>query len=148
VLTLQARQRVIEMTEQNATEISMDASNLYREEVVSDRKMGTIRVMTPIKADGSDDEARAVVYVGQAQIMTPMGALPLAFEIEAASLQDAVEKFGAEAKQAIDNTMDELKELRRQAASSIVLPEAGGGMPGAGGLPGGGLPGGGKIQFP
>jgi len=34
--------------------------------------------------------------------------------------------------------MDEIKELRRQAASQIVIPEAGGGMPG----------GGGKIQFP
>lgn len=130
------------MTEQNATEISMDSANLYREELVSDRKMGTLRILRPIKTDGTEDASRDVVYVGQAQIMTPMGALPLAFEIEAASLQEAIGKFGDEAKKAIDNTMEELKELRRQAASSIVIPEAGGGLPGAGGLPGGG-----KIQF-
>ena len=41
--------------------------------------------------------------------------------------------------------MEELKELHREAASSIVLPEAGGGgLGGMGGIPGGG----GKIQLP
>jgi hypothetical protein len=40
----------------------------------------------------------------------------------------------------------ELQELRRQAASSIVIPQ--GGLPPAGGLGGGGLGGGGKIQLP
>jgi hypothetical protein len=39
--------------------------------------------------------------------------------------------------------MKDLQELRRQQASSIVVPQ--GGM---GGLPGGGMPGGGKIQIP
>lgn len=136
------------MSEQDTIEIKMDAAQLYREETVSDRKMGTLRILQPINTDGTNDASRAVVYVGQAQIMTPMGALPLAFEIEAATLAEAIEKFGGEAKKAIDNTMDELKELRRQAASSIVLPGAGGGVPGAGGMPGaGGLPGGGKIQI-
>jgi hypothetical protein len=42
--------------------------------------------------------------------------------------------------------MKDLQELRRQAASSIVVPQ--GGMGGLGGLPGGGMPGGGKIQIP
>ena len=136
------------MSEQDTIDIKMDSTQLYREETVSDRKMGTLRILQPINTDGTDDASRAVVYVGQAQIMTPMGALPLAFEIEAATLAEAIEKFGGEAKKAIDNTMEELKELRRQAASSIVLPGAGGGVPGAGGMPGaGGLPGGGKIQF-
>ena len=119
--------------------ISMDPDHLYKEEMYTDRKMGTIRILTPVKSDGSTDSAREVVYVGQAQLMTPMGALPLAFEIEATSLADAVSNYPAEAKKAVDNTMNELQELRRQQASSIVIPEAGGG-----GLP----PGGGKIQFP
>ena len=119
--------------------ISMDPDNLYKEEMFTDRKMGTIRILTPVNSDGSVDGARAVVYIGQAQLMTPMGALPLAFEIEAASLADAISHYPAEAKKAVDNTMNELQELRRQQASSIVIPEAGGG-----GLP----PGGGKIQFP
>ncbi len=127
---------------ETTNEISMDASSLYREEMYTDRKMGTIRILTPVKDDGSQDDARDVIYVGQAQLMTPMGALPLAFEIEAGSLADAVQKFPQEAKQAVEKTMEELKELRRQQASSIVIPEAGGG----GGMPGAG--GGGKIQMP
>jgi hypothetical protein len=115
---------------------------MYREEVYTDRKMGTVRVMTPVKTDGSDDESRNVLYVGQAQLMTPMGALPLAFEIEAASLSEAIEKYPENAQLALDKTMEELKELRRQQASSIVMP-GDPGMP-----PGGGVPGGGGIQMP
>ena len=134
------------MSEQNkASEIKMDSNDLYREEIFTDRKMGTIRVMTPISDDGATDISRPVLYLGQTQIMTPMGTLPIAFEIDAQSLSEAVSKFGDGAKQAIDHTMDELKELRRQAASQIVIPEAGGG----GGFSGpGGMPGGGNIQFP
>lgn len=128
---------------QNAPEIAMNADDLYREESYTDRKVGTIRVLTPVKRDGSADPERGVVYLGQAQLYTPMGALPLSFEIPAASLEEAVEKFPAEAKQAVEETLKELQELRREAASQIVIPE-----PGAGGLGGGGMPGGGKIQLP
>jgi len=74
----------------------------------------------------------------------------LNFEIPAQSLQEAVRKFGPATKRAIDQAMQELKELRRQASSSIVIPQAGAAAigPGPGGLPGGGLPGGGKIKLP
>jgi len=124
-------------------EIKMDAGALYREESYTDRRMGTIRVMTPVSDDGATDISRQVLYLGQTQIMTPMGSLPIAFEIDANSLAEAVEKFGEGAKLAIEQTMDELKELRRQAASQIVIPEAGGGPGFSGGMPGGG-----KIQMP
>lgn len=126
-----------------ANEIKMDSNDLYREEVYTDRKTGTVRVMTPVTDDGATDISRPVLYMGQTQIMTPMGTLPIAFEIEAQSLSEAVSKFGDGASQAIEHTMEELKELRRQAASQIVIPESGSGYSGPGGLPGGG-----KIQFP
>ena len=122
-------------------DIKMDSATLYREEVFTDRKMGTVRVMTPVTDDGATDIERPVIYTGQTQIMTPMGTLPIAFEIDANSLSEAIAKFGEGAKQAIEQTMEEIKELRRQAASQIVIPEAGGG-----GF-GGGVPGGGKIQL-
>ncbi len=109
---------------------SMDASDLYREDTFTDRKVGTIRRLTPVTADGSDDAARPVLYVGQAQVMTPMGALPLSFELEAASLDVAVAKFGAAAESAVQQTMRELQEMRREQASSLVIPDAGGaGLP-------------------
>ena len=128
----------------NAPEPKMDSQDLYREDVYSDRRVGTIRVMTPVKADGSPDPARATSFVGQAQIMTPAGALPLSFEIEAKTLAEACEGFAAGAKVAFEETMQELQEMRRQQASSIVIPEAGA----ASALTGQGGPPRGKIQFP
>lgn len=110
------------MSQSNAPEISMDANSLYREDMFTDQKVGTIRRMTPVKADGSDDDSRSTVYVGQAQMMTPAGALPLTFEIDAANLEEAVSKFGDGANQALEDTMKELEEMRRQQASQIVVP--------------------------
>ncbi len=104
---------------------TMDAQDLYREDVYTDRKVGTIRVMTPVLPDGSADPARKVDYVGQAQIMTPAGVLPLSFDIEAGSLDEACRRFSDAARVAFDETMKELQEMRRQQASSIVIPEAG-----------------------
>ena len=122
---------------------TMDPKSLYREEIITDRKVGTIRMLTPLKNDGSTDTSRAVIYIGEAQLMTSVGTLPINFELEAQSLNEAVAKFAGAAKEAVDRTMKDLQELRRQAASSIVVPQ--GGM---GGLPGGGIPPGGKIQIP
>jgi len=78
-----------------AGELRMDTSSLYREEVLTDRRVGSIRVLTPLKPDGSTDTTRAVAYVGEAQLLTPAGVLPLVFEIDATSLPDAIEKFAA-----------------------------------------------------
>jgi hypothetical protein len=130
----------------------MDASDLYREEIVTDRRVGTIRVMTPITDHGATDPGRPVLYLGEAQIMTTVGALPLAFEIPGASLAQAVAGYGEAARDAMDKAMRELQDMRRQAASSIVVPGAGGagamGGLGGGGFGGGGFGGGGKIKLP
>ena len=120
-------------------DIKVDSKALYLEEVFTDRRIGTIRRLTPVKGDGERDEARAVLYIGETQVMTPAGALPIGFEIGAGSLEEAADKFGGLAKEAIERTVKELQELRRQAASSIVVPQGPG--PGMGGP-------GGKIQMP
>jgi hypothetical protein len=124
-------------------EITMDATTLYREEIYTDRRVGTIRAMVPVTAMGATDGARPVVYTGEAQIMTQMGPLPISFEIEAKTLAEAIEGYAPAAKVAIERTVRELQDLRRQAASSLVLPGQGGA-----GFPPGGLGGGGKIQMP
>ena len=109
---------------------TMDAAQLYREDVFTDRKVGTIRRLTPVAKDGSADTARPVLFVGQAQIMTPMGAVPISFELDSTTLDGAVEKFGPAAEQAVQQTMRELQEMRREQASSLVIPDAaGGGLP-------------------
>lgn len=134
------------MAQRTETEAKMDSKSLYREEIITDRKVGTLRMMTPLKSDGTNDASRPVLYMGEAQIMTGAGPLPISFEIEAKTLSEAVDKFGGSAKEAIEKTVRDLQEMRRQAASSIVVPQGGMGSlgPGPGGLGGGG----GKIQLP
>ena len=105
---------------------TMDSTQIYREDTFTDHKVGTIRRLTPVAADGMEDSARPVIYVGQAQVMTPMGAVPISFELDAATLNAAIEKFGAAAEQAVHQTMRELQEMRREQASSLVIPDAGG----------------------
>lgn len=128
------------MSQPDASDFAMEADDLYREEMFTDRRVGTVRRLTPIRPDGNDDPTRPALYLGQAQMMTPLGTLPLTFEIPAATLAEAVRGFGASAQHAAAQTIEELKELRREAASSIVIPGAD-----QGGF--GGRSGGGKIQF-
>lgn len=132
--------------EDKTSDPKMDPAALYREEIFTDRKVGTIRTLTPVKADGSNDASRPMIYVGEAQLLTSMGAVPITFEIAAGSLEEAVKKFAEHAKEAVERTVKDIQELRRQAASSIVVPQ--GGMGGIGSMGPGGLPGGGKIQMP
>ena len=125
-------------SEEQGAEAKMDVNNLYREEIVTDRRVGTLRMMTPIKGDGSLDEKREVIFMGEAQIMTQAGPMPINFEIEAKSLTEAVAQFAEAAQQGVEKTVRELQELRRQQSYSIVVP-------GSSGM-GGGL--GSKLQLP
>ena len=124
-------------------EVQLDLKALYREDVFTDRRAGSIRRLTPVSADGSVDPARPVLFSGQTQLLTPAGVLPLGFEIDAGTLQEALKKFPDGVKVALEQAIDEARELRREAASRIVVPEVGGGVPGAGPASGGG-----KIKFP
>ncbi len=128
----------------NAVELNMDPTSLFREETYTDRRVGMIRVLTPVKADGSTDSSRQVLYLGEAQLLTPAGALPLTFEIEAGSLGEAAERFAEGAKLAVERAVRELQELRREAASSLIIPDrVPPGLTGPGGPRGGG-----RIQLP
>ena len=125
----------------------MDSAALYREEVFTDRKVGTLRRLTPVKSDGTADASRPTVYVGEAQLLTSAGGLPLSFEIEAKSLDEAAANYGPAVKEAFESAMAELQELRRRASSSLIIPEAGAASAlGAGGVPGGLA--GGKLKLP
>ena len=137
------------MADSTAPELRMDPDSLYREDTYTDRRIGTIRILTPVKSDGATDLSRQVLYVGETQLLTTGGLLPLVFEIEATSLGDAAEKFSAGAEAAIERTRREIEQMRREAASQIIVPDRmPGGMGGPGGLggPGGGMPGGGLIR--
>ena len=134
--------------ETGAPELRMDAMSLYREDTYTDRRIGTIRVLTPVTREGTTDLGRPVLYVGETQLLTTGGLLPLVFEIDARSLNEAVDRFSQGAEAAIERTRREIEQLRREAASQIIVPDrmpGGLGGPGLGG-PGMGGPGGGLIR--
>jgi len=122
-------------------EPQMDIDGLYQEDNFTDRRVGAIRRLTPVRADATVDPTRPVLFVGQAEIMTNMGPVPISFEIEGQTLEEAVNGFPAAAQVAIERTVQQIQEMRRQQASQLVVPQ--------GGLPpnlGGGRSG--KIQMP
>jgi hypothetical protein len=123
-------------------DVKLDPASLYQEDVFTDRRAGTIRRLRPITADGSPDASRQTLFSGQTQLLTPAGVLPLGFDIEANTLQEAIEKFPEGVKSALEQAIEEAREMRRESASRIVVPDVGGGAIGPG--PGGG---GGKIKF-
>jgi hypothetical protein len=132
---------------ESRNQIKMDAENLYEEKVYTDNTVGTVRQLSPVTATGQPDPTRAEQFVGSTQVMTTAGPLPLTFEIEANDLASAAAGFGEAAKAAFERTMEELKEMQRQQASSIVVPGSGNDpMGGMGGM-GGGM-GGSKIRIP
>ena len=120
------------MSNSERNQIQMNAAGMYREESFTDNAVGTLRRLSPVKASGEPDNTRLTQYIGSTQVMTQAGPLPLSFEIKANSLTEAIAAFGEGAKAAFEQTMQELKELQRQQASSIVVPGAAGGGMGGG----------------
>ncbi len=118
----------------------MKTDDLWREDVFTDRHIGTIRRMTPVTIDGSDDPKRKLTFVGSTSLLTPGGTLPLSFEIDATNLAEAVAKFSDAAEDALQETLREIAAMRREAASGLVIPDASDlrGLGGPGGLGGGG----------
>jgi len=122
-------------------EIEFNAMDLWTEEVITDRTVGSIRIMTPITVTGDADSTRKIEYHAQTQIMTQGGAVPIEGQIDAETLEEAVKNFGPAAKKALQEMMDRMREMQREQANQIVTPDqamggGGGGGGGAGG-PGG-----------
>ena len=102
--------------------IELRMGHLYREETFTDRRVGSIRRLAPISSDGTDDRTRAVVFEGQTTVLTAAGPIPLNFQIDARTLAEAFEKFPRAAQAALEAMLKELDELRRERASSLIVP--------------------------
>ena len=116
----------------NENNNAMDPNSLYREENYTDQKTGTIRKLIPVKADGSDDPERQAEFFGSAQVMTPMGAIPLNFALDGSTIGEAAEDFAGKAAIAVEEAGKELERMRREQASKIVVPGQEGNSPGGG----------------
>jgi hypothetical protein len=121
---VERRATVSEPTTTPIEEISVDSENLYIEEVFTDLKIATIRRLSPVKSDGSPDGMRSTLFQGQTQLMSQMGPVPVSCVIEAAGLEEALEKFPGAIGQAVERMVDEAREMQRQEASRIIVPGA------------------------
>jgi hypothetical protein len=109
---------------QPLSEIKLDEKNLYREEVFTDLRVGSLKQLTPVTKEGERDLARPMVYLGETQLMSQVGPLPVQTRIEAENLQAAMERFPAAIQAAVEAMIDEVKELQRKEMSRIVVPGA------------------------
>ena len=103
-------------------EIEVDKNSLYREEVFTDLKVASIRVLTPVRADGTADPARPLRFIAETTLMSARGPLPVQAPIDAKSLGEACDKFPAAVQQAVEALIEQAREIQRQEASRIVVP--------------------------
>ena len=112
---------------QESFSFEMDADNLYHEESYTDLKVGTIKQMIPVKKDGTVDPDRAPKFVGQTQLMSPHGPLPIHCVIEADNLMDAVAEFPRAARGELDRIAREIQrqqqqQNQQQEGGRIIVP--------------------------
>jgi hypothetical protein len=105
-------------------ELEVDRENLYREDVYTDLRIATIRVLTPVRADGSPDPGRPTLFMGQTQILSNAGPLPVSCPLEATSLDEAIQKFPRAVNEAVERLIEEAREIQRREVSRIVVPES------------------------
>tara|TARA_B000000565_G_C23443698_1_gene245184 strand:+ start:36 stop:404 length:369 start_codon:yes stop_codon:yes gene_type:complete len=112
------------MSEQNQIEdIKFNGKNLYKEESFTDLEVGTIRKLTPIHPDGTEDNERKASFTATTNIMTPSGALPLNGEIEADSLEEAIAGFSEAVNKALQKLQDDMMKMQQEQANKIVTPD-------------------------
>ena len=106
-------------------DFNVDRNNLYREENVTDLTTASIRKLTPIKIDGSDDESRATLYVGYTQLMSPQGPLPVQCQLDAPTLEAAIEQFPAAMERELAKLIAQAEKMQREQKaddSRIIVP--------------------------
>ncbi|MEI6890537.1 MAG: hypothetical protein V5783_00055 [Pontiella sp.] len=109
--------------EQPLENIQIDGSNLWKEENFTDLKTGSIRKLTPIKLDGSADDAREASWSATTNIMTPGGALPISGDIDASNLEEAVTKFPEAINLAIQKLQEDMVRMQQEQANKIITPD-------------------------
>lgn len=96
--------------------LNVDRDNLYREDSVTDVKVAAIRRLTPIKADGSDDDSRDPMFMGQTQLMSPSGPILLQSLLEARTLEEAMDKFPDAMQKEMDKAMAQAEKNHKKKA--------------------------------
>ncbi len=115
--------------ENNRIDFKVDKNNLYREENLTDLKTASIRILTPVKLDGSADETRTKIFVGHTQLMSQDGPLPLQARLNASTIEEAIDRFPAAMESEMAQMIEQLKRMHEEMEraeqrekSSLILP--------------------------
>ncbi len=107
-------------------DFSVNKENLFREETILDLRAASIKVLTPVNLDGTVDENRKKIYVGNTSLMSPQGPVPLQAQLDASTLEEALDRFPDAMKEATEQMIQRVKEMQQQAQkqedSRIVVP--------------------------
>ena len=110
-------------------DFTFNKQNLCREESVTDLKVGSIRCLRPIRPDGTKDGSRQTIFVGHTQLQSPQGLVPLQTPLQANTLEEAIDKFPAAMKKALEEMMGKAKQMQAQQEaaqkendSRIIMP--------------------------
>jgi hypothetical protein len=106
----------------NDIDVSVKQNNLYQEEFFTDLDMASIRRLTPVKPNGMRDKNRKTVFVGNLNLMTPQGPLPIQAAIDAKNLKEAMERYPEAMKNALKEMEENIKKLQREKESKIIVP--------------------------
>jgi hypothetical protein len=104
-------------------DLTVDVNNLYREESYTDLKVASLRRLVPITPSGEPDPARETRWIAQTQLMSQVGPVPVSALIEARTLEDAIAKFPEAVGRAVEEMIEEAREIQRSEASRIVVPD-------------------------
>jgi hypothetical protein len=104
-------------------ELNVDANNLYREESYTDLKVASLKRLVPVTTSGEPDPAREQRWIAQTQLMSQVGPVPVSCLIEAKTLQEAIAKFPEAVSRAVEEMIEEAREIQRSEASRIVVPD-------------------------
>lgn len=109
----------------NNLDFQVDKTNLYREESVTDLKIATIRQLIPVNIDGTSDTSREVIFIGNTQLGTPQGPIPLQAKLEAKTFEQAMDLFPQamelETKKVIEN-FKRMEAQQKKQKSNLIIP--------------------------
>jgi len=92
----------------------VDRANLYREESFTDLKVASIRKLTPINIDGSEDSQRLPVFIGHAELISPQGPIPIQAQLKSTSLDGAITELPAAMEKAALEVRDSYIKMQEE----------------------------------
>lgn len=102
--------------QQQKIDFTVDRNHLYREESFTDIKVAAIRRLIPVKSDGSDDNSRNPIFMGQTQLITPNGPVMLQALLNAGTIEEAMDQFPAAMQAQMDKMIADA--VKKQATGN------------------------------